>query len=64
MKKIIMLVLVVVVLSGCSGEMYLGARRIDTYRQEQRMTYKPYKCLFVDCPSLPAAPNANEPWGS
>lgn len=56
MKKIIMLVLVVV-LSGCSHEVYFGARQIDTYRSEQSFTRKPYKCMFVECPSAQSIEN-------
>lgn len=51
-----MLVLVVV-LSGCSHEMYFGARQIDNYRSEQSFTRKPYKCMFVECPSAQTVEN-------
>lgn len=35
--------------SGCAGEIYLGARRIDEVQQTQVMKDKPLKCLFVEC---------------
>lgn len=43
--------------SGCSGEMYLGARRIDNYEARQSMTYKPWKCIFTVCDNEGGAEN-------
>ncbi len=50
MKKI-MLAVLVVVLSGCSHEVYFGARQIDYHKSEQTFTRQPYKCMFVECPA-------------
>jgi len=48
MKKLLV-VLIALTLSGCAGEVYLGARRIDEYKATQTMHDKPLKCLFVSC---------------
>lgn len=40
-------------LTGCSGELYLGTRRIDRYEQTQSMTEKPAYCHFFNCPEVP-----------
>lgn len=37
---------IVVSLCSCSGEVYAGVRRIDEYKSNQSMTYKPMSCLF------------------
>lgn len=42
-------VLLLVVLSGCSQELYLGTRRIDKYEQTQSMSEKPAYCHFFNC---------------
>lgn len=48
MKKV-MIVLLVLSLQACAGEIYLGHRRIDEYTAQQTMKDKPLKCLFVEC---------------
>lgn len=50
-----MLAVLVVVLSGCSHEVYFGARQIDDYKSQQSFTRKPYKCMFVECPTYQPA---------
>lgn len=42
-------IVAVVVMSGCSGELYVGTRRIDEVTQTQKMIDKPWYCAYVNC---------------
>jgi hypothetical protein len=36
-------------LSGCSGEIYLGTRRIDAYQETREMRPVSWPCVFSNC---------------
>lgn len=45
-----LLCVVGMLMQGCSGELYMGSRRIDEYQATQTMHNQPlFKCLFSDC---------------
>ena len=46
----VLLVLLVVVSSGCAQEFYVGTRRIDEFKTSQSMKAdKSWVCVFTEC---------------
>jgi hypothetical protein len=35
--------------SGCSGELYIGTRRIDAYQETREMRPVSWGCVFSNC---------------